>query len=471
MPGRDLPDLEERLRQLPAALTVRAPAGLAERVAHRGRLRRRLRRAGAATAVAAMLAGAVLTRAVVLDRAPAPVLNPGLVAQNATPAQLAGGRWEALPVLPPGQLAERADPVVAWTGRQLIVWGGATFSPDRPLRIHADGAAYDPQTGRWTALPPAPEGQWLQGGRGLAAWTGRELLVWGGYKPDSARRPNVADPSDGLAYDPARRTWRRLAARPRQLPFGSDAWVVWTGRELLVGEVPARDDAGRMVAGAYDPATDRWRLLSPSPAVTGGRRLLDARTVAWAGSRLLVWSFLRITPLPTNVEVSVDERPDTLLGGIDLWAYDPTGDRWTVLPDPPDQARRVAGGASLTWTGQDVAVASVKSSRLVAGKPRVTTWAGRYDPDRAAWTPIAPPPHPADRNLGQVRLAWTGAALLEPGNAAYDPAVDRWLSLPAAPGRLAPPRNSGDVVEALVRLRWRSSGALQVYVLIPSAQP
>src|SRR4029453_4606732 len=134
-------------------------------------------------------------------------------------------------------------------------------------------------------------------------------------------------------------------------------WVVWTGRELLVGQVSARDGAGRTVAGAYDPDTPPGRLLPPSPAVTGGRRLLDARTVLWTGSRLLVWSFLRTTPLPINVETDVDERPDIFLGGIDLWDYDPTGDRWTVLPDPPDEVRRVAGGASLAWTGRDGGVA------------------------------------------------------------------------------------------------------------------
>jgi len=33
MPGHDLPGLDERLRQLPAALAVGAPAGLAERIA------------------------------------------------------------------------------------------------------------------------------------------------------------------------------------------------------------------------------------------------------------------------------------------------------------------------------------------------------------------------------------------------------------------------------------------------------
>ena len=59
MPGPDLPDLEERLRRLPAALAVEAPAGLAERIVRGGRRRRRLRRAAAAAAVAALVAGAV----------------------------------------------------------------------------------------------------------------------------------------------------------------------------------------------------------------------------------------------------------------------------------------------------------------------------------------------------------------------------------------------------------------------------
>lgn len=30
-----------------------------------------------------------------------------------------------------------------------------------------------------------------------------------------------------------------------------------------------------------------------------------------------------------------------------------------------------------------------------------------------------------------MTLEWTGSAVLEPGNAVYDPAADRWLSLPA----------------------------------------
>jgi hypothetical protein len=466
MPGRDLPDLEERLRQLPAALAVRAPAGLAERVAHRGRLRRRLRRAGAATVVAALLAGAVLTRAVVLDRAPAPVLNPGLVARNATPAQLAGGRWQALPPVPAGVLAPRGQAAVVWTGRQLLIWGG--MSGPRPFRVYDDGAAYDPATRRWTRIAPAPEAQWLEGDEGLAVWTGREMLVWGGITiPDPVHQPNLGTPARGVAYDPERRTWRRLAPRPAQLPRSGDLWTVWTGRELLVGGVEESGAAGGTTAAAYDSATDRWRMLPPSPGLTGGGRRLEARTAMWAGSRLLVWNYLRATPRPDNVETDVSGRPDTRPADIDLWAYDPTAGRWTVPPDPPEEVLEVSADAAMAWTGREVVIASARN-QSVGSRYRVVTRAGRYDPDRAAWTPIAPPPRPAAAKLGRVILAWTGAALVEPGNAAYDPAGDRWLALPDAPdARALPPVHSGGAARALLRLRYQANGANRVWVLAP----
>ena len=471
MPGRDLPDLEERLRQLPAALTVPAPAGLAERVTHRGRLRRRLRRTGAAAAVAALLAGAVLTRAVVLDRAPAPVLNPGLVAQNATPAQLAGGRWQALPPLPAGLLTPRNQAAVVWTGRQLLVWGG--FSPRPSFRAYDDGAAYDPATRRWTPLPPAPEAQWLEGGHGLAVWTGRELLVWGGITfPDPVGQPNLGRPARGVAYDPERRAWRRLAPAPAELSKNFHLWSVWTGRELLVGGVEEAGEAGGVAGAVYDPGADRWRALPRSPGLTGGGRRLEARTAMWAGSRLLVWNYRRATPRAADDETGASDRPDTRPAGIDLWAYDPAAGRWSVLPAPPDAVGEVSVNAGMTWTGREVVIVGAREEP-VGGRLRLVTRAGRYDPDRAAWAPLDPPPRPAAAKLGRAgAVAWTGAALVEPGNAAYAPADGRWLRLPAEPsGRAAPPTTSGDPARALLRVRYLTTGAVQVWALVPTAGP
>jgi hypothetical protein len=465
MPGRDLPDLEERLRRLPAALAVEAPAGLAEHVAGRGRRRRWARRAAAAAVAAALLAGAVATRSAVLDHTPAPVLNPGPLGQDATPGQLARGHWQALPPLPPGRLERRDDAALVWTGQELVVWGGVSVR-DRQARTLADGAAYDPRTGRWTLLPPAPESQWLEGDNGLAVWTGREVLVWGGVTiADPVRAPNLGRPADGVAYDPARRTWRRLPAQPAQLSRSSDKWAVWTGHELLVGDVQEAGTGGATVAAAYDPAADRWRRLPPSPRLTVGGGHLRARTAMWAGSRLLVWNLWSGSARALGDETDASNRLDTEPDGIDLWAYDPAADRWTVLPVPPVQLRRAVADSSMAWTGREVVVAAPRIERI-GGQDRTTTVAGRYDPDRAAWTPIAPPPRPRAR----IDLTWTGAALVAPSDdAVYDPATDAWLRLPAEPeaaGR--PPRRSWGAEHALLRMEPRPDGAVELHLLVPA---
>jgi hypothetical protein len=109
----------------------------------------------------------------------------------------------------------------------------------------------------------------------------RAVPVWGAWpSPDPVRAPNVGTPARGVAYDPSRRSWRRLPAPPLQLRWvRGNQWVVWTGRELLAGGVEAGVGGGA-AAGASDPAADRWRKLPRSPRLTVVRMgpLLDAET-------------------------------------------------------------------------------------------------------------------------------------------------------------------------------------------------
>jgi hypothetical protein len=59
---------------------------------------------------------------------------------------------------------------VVWTGSRVIV-----SAVEENGSGAQDGAAYDPRTDSWTRLPPAP----LSLYRPQAAWTGREVLLWG----------------------------------------------------------------------------------------------------------------------------------------------------------------------------------------------------------------------------------------------------------------------------------------------------
>lgn len=143
---------------------------------------------------------------------------------------------------------------------------------------------------RWTEMSKSP----LCGRLGAAsAWTGKEVLIWGGQSCAGAACPTDESPrlADGAAYDPAHDRWRRLG--PSSLSARDGAAAVWTGGELLVWggaghEGPLADGA------AYEPVAGRWRALVPAP--------LAPRTqpaAVWTGRELVVWGAGRPTGSPT----------------------------------------------------------------------------------------------------------------------------------------------------------------------------
>lgn len=94
--------------------------------------------------------------------------------------------------------------------------------PDSPLRAIAERSIY--------------QGLHSEGVQG--AWTGDRLVLWGGTRPSEtlACDDSPCDlPPPGpetLAYDPAIRQWCELAASP--LGRRQDGTVTWTGREIIV---------------------------------------------------------------------------------------------------------------------------------------------------------------------------------------------------------------------------------------------
>ena len=204
------------------------------------------------------------------------------------------GLWQDMPSAP---LAGRIHPAHAWTGTELLVWGGRSAGQPR-TEWFADGAAYNPQTGVWRMLPPAP----ISARAPMFAWTGRELVVWGTVER------GLQTPPDGAAYDPAADSWRPIAAAPVEL---TDATAVWTGREIIVvgaslspsDNAPATPTA---IAAAYNPSTNAWRTL-PHPDLSP-----QAATAAWNGAEV----------------IAVDYQGPAA-------AYDPVTDAWRQLPDLP----------------------------------------------------------------------------------------------------------------------------------------
>jgi N-acetylneuraminic acid mutarotase len=101
--------------------------------------------------------------------------------------------WRNLPAM---EIA-RAEHMAAWTGNQLLVWGGENFTKfgDASSTAPPHGVAYNPSTNHWSALPKSP----LRGRTAaVTAWTGTEMIIWGGH--GVGERPG--EYFDGAIYKP-----------------------------------------------------------------------------------------------------------------------------------------------------------------------------------------------------------------------------------------------------------------------------
>jgi hypothetical protein len=211
----------------------------------------------------------------------------------------------------------------AWTGSEILAWGGCDSAVEDPCVPTAGGFLFDPATWSWHPAPAAPvagayadavqagdeiiflglrDGERLDGEAydpatgtwrkiadapvtpprygGVQVWTGSEIVVWGGGRAD--------DPTthEGAAYDPAADTWRLVADAPLGLNFASG---MWTGREVLVFgsllDSGNHADTLTSVGAAYDPATDTWRELPPSALSP------QATSAVWVGDRMVAWDY------------------------------------------------------------------------------------------------------------------------------------------------------------------------------------
>lgn len=266
------------------------------------------------------------------------MLVPGLTNGAYSPAT---NSWRPMAPEPSGN----DGAVVAWTGREAIVWGGVCCDGTSNR-----GVAYSPAANTWQALPDAPL---IRRRNAMGAWTGKELIVAGGMsRPASGPSPQID--GDGAAYNPVTRTWRKLPPMPAARYDGTALWdgteVLFLGGYATTGSSPAARGL------AYKPATNQWRVL---PAMQYARSGFAA---VWTGHQALVWGGLT-GPAPARVPLLHGE------------AYDPATNRWTALPQSPLPGR---ASPAAVWTGTEMIICGGS----VPGEPEVTIFT-----DGAAYTP------------------------------------------------------------------------------------
>lgn len=298
----------------------------------------------------------------------------------------------------------RVFPVVVWTGSEVVVWGGEKPSEGA---WHADGAAWNPDTGVWRDLAESPLSARSEH---AAVWTGSEVLICCGRIEGGG----VA----AAAYDPEADQWREIASPPISPAF---AEAVWTGEEMVVfGGVGGGGTATLTGAVAYDPAADSWRELAdlPYPIERNADSVL-------ADGLIYVW------PSP----VTFEDDPEPL-------AYDIRADQWSPLPERPPEAPAIA---SLAWTGQQLF--AYGASENASGAFGVAVL---YDPAEGSWSVVEPAPlEPTDDYEGtdgseavawgddQVYI-WTGHIGTDPSEPytnviTYAPETSEWQILDPSP--------------------------------------
>jgi N-acetylneuraminic acid mutarotase len=195
-------------------------------------------------------------------------------------------RWT--PMATAGAPSARRYHAVAWTGSELLVWGGSGDAT-RDVAL-GDGAAYSEASDTWRPLSGtgAPAARWAH----TAVWTGTELLIWGGL---GCGRSGTGEPQlcgDGARYNPATDTWAPLSRENAPTPRSGHT-AVWTGREMLLwgGSAVKCADGTSGACGdgaAYDPGTDTWKPLSRERAP----QARSSHTAVWTGSQMFVWGGL-----------------------------------------------------------------------------------------------------------------------------------------------------------------------------------
>ena len=183
--------------------------------------------------------------------------------------------WRAIT---PAPISPRSGHSAVWLQNRMVVWGGTA---EGGVAL-ADGASYDPAADTWTSLPPSPLSPRV--GHRVVASTHR-MLVWGGSASAADGGKSVAD---GAVYTPATNSWVPMAAAPASLP-GRDTFAsVWTGKQLLVWGGFRRGDGCAPCAqgdgAVYDLDSDAWTPMAPAPVSGRG----DAEAV-WSGRDMLLW--------------------------------------------------------------------------------------------------------------------------------------------------------------------------------------
>jgi len=197
--------------------------------------------------------------------------------------------------------------------------------------------------------------------------------------------------------------------------------MAWTGTELLVAQAGCCGDLGSVGLAAYKPAANTWRKLPPTPLTP--RR---SAAGAWTGSEMVV----------AGGFASSDGNAEHAAPVTDGAAWNAATNTWHRIAPMPTS---LPGDPTAVWTGREVLVwSSVPAGPATLGREVVLA----YDPATDRWRSLPPSGLTPRTNAvtvwtGKELVVWSG--LNSDFTSAYgdgarlDPATNTWRPLPPAP--------------------------------------
>lgn len=282
------------------------------------------------------------------------------------------------PVSTSGAPDGRVGACAAWTGREMFVWGGL----DAAGTALQSGGAYDPVTDTWrgvTALD-APEAR----DEPTCVAMGERVFVWGGMAEGQLL-------DTGAVWDAKSNTWHGIGGNNTP-PARIRAMALWTGDEVLVWGGEKLDAHQERTGGLFNPGTNEWRTISVDNAPAQNRQ----QSWAWSGSTLYVFG-------------GRDSGGNKVTA--EFHSYDAEQNAWTPIESVDELAPRSSAFAA--WTTDGFAIwggLGDTSQPLDSG--------GIFYPAKGTWAPLDPALGPPARALVLFKsgwCAWTGSSMLVAG--------------------------------------------------------
>ena len=187
----------------------------------------------------------------------------------------AANSWTALPTS--GAPTRREYHTAVWTGSEMIVWGGYLLLNGSYICLNT-GGRYNPIANTWTPLPTsgAPDARMHH----TAVWTGNEMIIWGGYYTSDGTWIYL---NSGGRYNPTLNTWSALPTNsaPTARAFHTAAW---TGSEMIVWGGQGGDGLTNE-GGRFNPAGNSWTAMTTN----GAPAVRSSYTAVWTGNQMTVW--------------------------------------------------------------------------------------------------------------------------------------------------------------------------------------